>query len=91
MNVVSLGTDLIECERVADVLGRHEQRFLDRVLTPAEVQEHYDAAAIPPPPPGIERSTPVTAPGDRLARPNVRVGGMSGSFHRLSMQRHEVF
>jgi len=45
MNVVSLGTDLIECQRVADVMGRHERRFLDRLLTSAEqayCQTHRD-------------------------------------------------
>ena len=36
MNVISLGTDLIECQRVADVLDRHRDRFLKRMLTDAE-------------------------------------------------------
>ncbi len=36
MNVVSHGIDLIECERIARVWREHPDRFLDRVLTPAE-------------------------------------------------------
>jgi holo-[acyl-carrier protein] synthase len=34
--VKSLGIDAIEIERVDDSLMRHGQRFLDRILTPAE-------------------------------------------------------
>ncbi|MCC5841831.1 MAG: holo-ACP synthase [Opitutales bacterium] len=34
--VIGLGTDLIECARVAKVLERQGDRFLDRVYTPAE-------------------------------------------------------
>jgi len=36
MKIVGQGLDLIECERVAVVVERHGQRFLDRVLTPCE-------------------------------------------------------
>lgn len=38
MPILSHGIDLIECERLAKVLENHGQRFLDRVLTPAEQQ-----------------------------------------------------
>ncbi|RIK62684.1 MAG: holo-[acyl-carrier-protein] synthase [Planctomycetota bacterium] len=30
------GIDLIECERIAHILRDHPERFLDRILTPAE-------------------------------------------------------
>ena len=46
MKIVGQGLDLIECERVAFVVGRHGQRFLDRVLTPCEqayCNTHRDA------------------------------------------------
>ncbi len=36
MSIVGHGIDLVECERIAQVLQDHGQRFLDRVLTPAE-------------------------------------------------------
>jgi len=36
MSILGHGIDLVECERVAKVLGNHRDRFLDRVLTPAE-------------------------------------------------------
>jgi holo-[acyl-carrier protein] synthase len=38
MSVVGHGIDLVDCERIARLLERHGQRFLDRVLTPAEQQ-----------------------------------------------------
>lgn len=34
--IVGLGTDLIDVHRVADVLARHGERFLDRCFTAAE-------------------------------------------------------
>jgi holo-[acyl-carrier protein] synthase len=34
--LVSLGTDLIEVERIRGVIERHGQRFLDRILTDEE-------------------------------------------------------
>jgi holo-[acyl-carrier protein] synthase len=46
MKIVGQGLDLIECERVAVVVERHGQRFLDRVLTPCEqayCNTHRDA------------------------------------------------
>lgn len=36
MSILGHGLDLIECARIASVLDNHGQRFLDRVLTPAE-------------------------------------------------------
>jgi len=36
MNVVAHGIDLVECERIATMVERHGDRFLDRVLTAAE-------------------------------------------------------
>lgn len=36
MSVIGHGIDLVECERIAQVMKRHEQRFLERILTPAE-------------------------------------------------------
>ena len=39
MNVVSLGMDLIECARVARMLERHGEHFLERILTPREREQ----------------------------------------------------
>ncbi len=36
MSILGNGIDLVECARIARVLDNHGQRFLDRVLTPAE-------------------------------------------------------
>ena len=36
MSVLGHGIDLIECSRIARVHDSHGQRFLDRILTPAE-------------------------------------------------------
>jgi holo-[acyl-carrier protein] synthase len=36
MSIIGHGIDLIECDRIAKVMEHHGQRFLDRVLTPAE-------------------------------------------------------
>ena len=38
MSIVGHGIDLVDCERIARLLERHGQRFLDRILTPAEQQ-----------------------------------------------------
>jgi holo-[acyl-carrier protein] synthase len=37
MNVVAHGIDLVDCQRLAEVVARHGQRFLDRVFTPGEL------------------------------------------------------
>ncbi len=34
--VFGIGTDLIECDRIAKILERQGERFLERVYTPAE-------------------------------------------------------
>ena len=36
MSILGHGIDLVECDRIARVWDSHGQRFLDRVLTPAE-------------------------------------------------------
>jgi holo-[acyl-carrier protein] synthase len=36
MNIVSHGIDIVECHRIADLLGKYPDRFLDRILTPKE-------------------------------------------------------
>jgi len=36
MSVLGHGIDLVECARIAAVLERHSDRFMARVLTPAE-------------------------------------------------------
>ena len=38
MPIVGIGIDLIECARVRDVLQRHGDRFMERLLTPAELE-----------------------------------------------------
>ncbi len=38
MSIVAHGIDLVECERIADMLDKHRDRFLRRVLTPAEIE-----------------------------------------------------
>src|SRR5215475_2292053 len=46
MTILALGTDLIECERIAKLAARHGERFMDRILTLAErnyVNEKVDA------------------------------------------------
>ena len=36
MSVLGHGIDLVECNRIAKVLENHRERFLNRILTPAE-------------------------------------------------------
>lgn len=36
MNVIGIGTDIIQCERIADMIEKHQKTFLDRVYTPGE-------------------------------------------------------
>jgi holo-[acyl-carrier protein] synthase len=46
--IVGLGIDLIEIDRIRSVYARHQQRFLNRILTPAEkeyVTQHADPSA----------------------------------------------
>ncbi len=36
MSILGHGIDLVECSRIARVWDKHKQRFLQRILTPAE-------------------------------------------------------
>jgi holo-[acyl-carrier protein] synthase len=36
MDVICHGIDLVDCNRIQELLTRHGQRFLDRVFTPTE-------------------------------------------------------
>lgn len=38
MNVLSVGTDIVECLRIAKMIQRHGELFIDRVYTPAEIR-----------------------------------------------------
>ena len=38
MNVVGIGTDIVECLRIAKMIERHGELFINRVYTPAEVR-----------------------------------------------------
>ncbi len=37
MHVVGIGTDIVECLRIAQMLERHGELFASRVFTPAEI------------------------------------------------------
>ena len=39
--IVGIGTDVVSIERIAGVLERHGERFLNRILTPEE-RQRYD-------------------------------------------------
>lgn len=38
MNVIGIGTDIIECLRIAQMIERHGELFLMRVFTPHEIE-----------------------------------------------------
>lgn len=38
MNILSVGTDIVECLRIAKMIERHGELFIDRVYTPAEIR-----------------------------------------------------
>ncbi len=38
MNVVGIGTDIIECLRIAQMIERHGEQFINRVYTSHEIQ-----------------------------------------------------
>jgi len=38
MNIVGIGTDIIECLRIAQMIDRHGELFLTRVYTPHEIE-----------------------------------------------------
>ena len=41
--VLGLGIDLCEIDRIAEALGRHGQRFLDRICAPGELRRPLDS------------------------------------------------
>jgi holo-[acyl-carrier protein] synthase len=38
MNILGIGTDIIECLRIAQMIERHGELFLNRVFTPHEIE-----------------------------------------------------
>ena len=38
MNVLGIGTDITECLRIAQMIERHGELFVERVYTPAEIE-----------------------------------------------------
>ncbi len=38
MNVFGIGTDIVECERIASMIDKHDNLFIDRVYTPSEIE-----------------------------------------------------
>ena len=38
MNIAGIGTEIVECLRVAQMIERHGEQFLHRVFTPAEIE-----------------------------------------------------
>jgi holo-[acyl-carrier protein] synthase len=38
MNVVGIGTDIVECLRIANMIEKHEEIFIKRVFTPDEIE-----------------------------------------------------
>jgi holo-[acyl-carrier protein] synthase len=38
MNLIGIGTDIIECERIDRMIQRHGSHFVDRVFTTQEIQ-----------------------------------------------------
>ena len=38
MNVVGIGTDIIECHRIAEMMAKHDDVFIERVFTPHEIE-----------------------------------------------------
>lgn len=38
MNLINIGTDIVECQRVARMIERHGEQFLCRVYTPMEIE-----------------------------------------------------
>ena len=37
MNVFGIGTDIVECSRIANMIEKHNELFIDRVYTPIEI------------------------------------------------------
>ena len=38
MNVFGIGTDIVECNRIAQMIDKHDHMFIDRVFTPTEIE-----------------------------------------------------
>ena len=38
MRVIGLGTDIVEIHRIADMIDKHAEEFLDRIFSPYEVE-----------------------------------------------------
>jgi holo-[acyl-carrier protein] synthase len=38
MNILGIGTDIVECLRIAQMIERHGELFIDRVYTTAEIE-----------------------------------------------------
>jgi holo-[acyl-carrier protein] synthase len=38
MNILGIGTDIVECLRIAQMIERHGEQFLGRVFTPHEIE-----------------------------------------------------
>ena len=38
MNVIGIGTDIVECLRIANMIEKHEDVFIQRVYTPGEIE-----------------------------------------------------
>ncbi len=38
MKIIGIGTDIVECERVAGMIAKHESTFIERVYTPDEIE-----------------------------------------------------
>jgi len=38
MNVIGIGTDIVECLRIANMIEKHEDIFIQRVYTPDEIK-----------------------------------------------------
>lgn len=38
MNVIGVGTDIVECLRIAQMIERHGETFLTRIYTPHEIE-----------------------------------------------------
>ena len=38
MNIIGIGTDIVECLRIAQMIERHGELFINRVYTPTEIQ-----------------------------------------------------
>lgn len=38
MNVFGIGTDIVECDRIAQMIDKHDDMFINRVYTPKEIE-----------------------------------------------------